>query len=330
MRVISKKHFKKDNGFTGQDILVSIFITLMFLSLISGIFINLSNTSFEIQKTVEVTKALTAVAEKIDTMGYDEIEVAQDEKPIKELSGFENFELPKKVEIFYQVNEELEDGNRLKEIKVISKYSNTKASNQVDFCIYKRLIDNSQSGQNAGTTTQQAASTSTYASPSTYAAVTPYADTEKSDYPFNKPEVPAGYMPVKFVWTEVNTDTKKGYWVKTTEDDKEWYSIEEGIYPTFVAEGETVRWPFNINGKERTYNVIHLDMAGTFEMKTWMPKIVGNTTNFGYAYQNTARKYYPLTSGGYGVESNNTQNDIYITYERNRKWNSISIQTNKI
>lgn len=310
MRVISKKYLKKDNAFTGQDILIAVFIMLMFLSLTSSIFINLSNTSFEIKKTEEVTKALTTVAERIDTMDYEELEITKDETPITELSEFKDFELPKKVEIFYQVDEKLEDTDRLKEIRLIAKYSNTKSSNQVDFFIYKRLIE---SGEESKSPIEQQS-----APISTYAAITPYANEEKSDYPFNKPEVPAGYMPVKFVWTEVNTASKKGYWVKTTEDDKEWYSIEEGIYPTFIKEAGTQRWSFDSINK--TYNVLFLDMTGSFEMQIWLPKVVGNQNNFGYAYNNTNRLYYPLSTGGYGVQPNNTDDTMWLFGTANGKF----------
>ena len=75
---------KENTGFTGQDILIAIFITMLFLSFITTMIINLSNTNYEIEKTRQVTELLSKIADKIDQMGYDELETTVDEKDISD------------------------------------------------------------------------------------------------------------------------------------------------------------------------------------------------------------------------------------------------------
>ena len=70
MKKILIQKLKKDEGFTGQDILIAIFITSAFLSLIVTMLINLSNTSYEINKTKQMTELISKMADKIDQMGY--------------------------------------------------------------------------------------------------------------------------------------------------------------------------------------------------------------------------------------------------------------------
>lgn len=78
-------------------------------------------------------------------------------------------------------------------------------------------------------------------------------DENKKENTFNKPELDESYVPIKFIWTEKN----EGYWVKTNEEDKEWYSIEEGIYPTFAYNPEIIQMEFNINDENKKYDVLY-------------------------------------------------------------------------
>lgn len=75
-------------------------------------------------------------------------------------------------------------------------------------------------------------------------------ETKKS---YNKPEVDERYIPIKFIWT----GKEEGYWVKTNKDDKEWYSIEEGIYPAFAYNPETIEMEFSINNENKKYDVLY-------------------------------------------------------------------------
>ena len=66
MKKILIQKLKKDEGFTGQDILIAIFITIAFLSLIVTMLINLSNTSYEINKHTNLGIVLSFLFDKID------------------------------------------------------------------------------------------------------------------------------------------------------------------------------------------------------------------------------------------------------------------------
>ena len=79
------KKIKENKGFTGQDILIAIFLTITFMSIISAIMIKLSNTTYEIEKTRQITYALTQLADKVDQMSFDTFENTDEEKPISEM-----------------------------------------------------------------------------------------------------------------------------------------------------------------------------------------------------------------------------------------------------
>ena len=81
-----------------------------------------------------------------------------------------------------------------------------------------------------------------------------------------EPEVTDEYVPIKFLWTGDN----EGYWIKTDQEDKEWYSIEEGIYPCFVNNPQITEMTFRINGENNDYEVI-TGWEGKFYI--WLPKL---------------------------------------------------------
>ena len=225
-----KEKIKNNNGFTGQDIIIAIFIILLFLSLITTLLINLSNTSSEISKVKILTETLTKVADKIDGLNYDEIDVTTEEKSITDLSVFSDLKLNNNMKITYTVEED--ETQTVKSIKLMVKYPNVE---DVDITIGKRIVSESGSEGNnpseGGSSSTQAISINTDA-----------------QYPFNRPNhtlenASLSYyqygegkplFPIKFVWTEVTTSQKEGAWVITTESDLEWYSLEENIWPTFA------------------------------------------------------------------------------------------------
>lgn len=161
---------KEENGKT-QDILVAVLITIVFIAVISGIFIKLANITYEIEKTAKETKQLKETSQNT------------------------------------QDNTEEEKDNNTKE--PVEKES-------------KRIKI--------------------------------------------EPEVTEEYVPIKFLWTGDN----EGYWIKTEKDDKEWYSIEEGIYPCFVYNPQITQMTFRINGENSDYEVI-TGWEGSFYI--WLPKL---------------------------------------------------------
>lgn len=120
-----------------------------------------------------------------------------------------------------------------------------------------------------------------------------------AQYPHNRPiktdEINAkGYefgtgkylTPIKFVWTNVTATSREGYWVKTTEDDIEWYSLEENIWPTFSYSTAAFKNNGSVTGYTKKNNLQPLKsnpFAGLRFGKTnvddkyafiWLPRIV--------------------------------------------------------
>lgn len=162
---------KKEERDKTQDILAAVFITIVFIAVISGIFIKLANITYEIEKTAEETKQLKETSQNVKDNAEEEKDNNSKEPVKKE---------PKQIKI--------------------------------------------------------------------------------------EPEVTEEYVPIKFLWTGDN----EGYWIKTEKDDKEWYSIEEGIYPCFVHTPQITQMTFRINGENADYEVI-TGWEGNFYI--WLPKL---------------------------------------------------------
>lgn len=132
-------------------------------------------------------------------------------------------------------------------------------------------------------------------------------------YTYNKPEVETNYTPIKFIWTEKN----KGYWVKTTEDDKEWYSIEEGIYPTFAYNPQTIKKTFNINGKNKTYDTI---FNWDYKIYIWISKSEEIEDKYSELFLKDDKGTLLLYDNGW-------ENDTNQTYNRKQKIDILPSQT---
>lgn len=163
---------KKEDKDKTQDILVAILITIVFIAVISGIFIKLAGITYEIEKIAEETKQLKETNQNVEN----------------------------------NIGEEKD--NNVKEPVQKEKNKQVKI----------------------------------------------------------EPEVTEEYIPVKFLWTSDN----EGYWIKTNIEDKEWYSIEEGIYPCFVYNPQITEMTFRINGENSDYEVI-TGWEGSFYI--WLPKL---------------------------------------------------------
>ena len=69
-----KNIFKSEYGFTGQDLLVAMFILILFLGLLTGVYVNLSNTSYEIKLTARATEIITDFIEYVDELYYNQVD----------------------------------------------------------------------------------------------------------------------------------------------------------------------------------------------------------------------------------------------------------------
>ncbi|MBR3153333.1 MAG: hypothetical protein IKF52_07105 [Clostridia bacterium] len=78
-----KELFRKvrsEYGFTGQDLIIAMFILVLFLGLMTGVYVNLSNTSYEIKLTADATEINTNILEYYDGIYYDEVSTFAEKK----------------------------------------------------------------------------------------------------------------------------------------------------------------------------------------------------------------------------------------------------------
>lgn len=66
-------NLRTENGFAVQDLLVAMFILVFFLGLITAIYVNFSNTSYEIKLAADATEIMTKCLDYYDNLYYDEI-----------------------------------------------------------------------------------------------------------------------------------------------------------------------------------------------------------------------------------------------------------------
>lgn len=123
-----------------------------------------------------------------------------------------------------------------------------------------------------------------------------------------EPEVTEEYVPIKFLWTGANN----GYWIKTDEEDKEWYSIEEGIYPTYAYNPQITEMTFRINGNYDNYDVI-TDWEGEFYI--WIPKLEDEEYN--------KSLFLEKEKGTLLLYSNGWENSFNQTYNGREKINML-------
>lgn len=124
-------------------------------------------------------------------------------------------------------------------------------------------------------------------------------------YNYNKPELEESYTPIKFIWTENDI----GYWVKTTKEDKEWYSIQEGIYPTFAYNPETTQMTFTINNQIKEYEVL---CNWDYKIYIWISKCEEIKDNYEELFLKSEK-------GTLLLYDNSWENDYNQTYNRKQK-----------
>ena len=314
MRKLLLRKIKENKGFTGQDILIAIFLTISFLSLISAMMINLSNTTYEIEKTRQITDALTQLADKVDKMSFDSLDDTDEEKPIKEMNGLSNYENPQNVNITYTVSTEGNTPIQTKSITLIAQYSNKIASNKVNLTLKKQKNIDETGTPNPNPEPDPSPEPSTPSTPSPNPSGTVY------QYPYNPPVTGGTYdgeqiTPVKFVWT--NVSKREGYWVTTTEDDKEWYSYEAGILPLYIKSDVPIRRMrltlVQKNYQSFDYNVIAQNV-NYVTFYAWIPRFGGTQNSYDYVVGTSRNKYTPASTGGY-LKSSTTLSE-YVMYNQ--------------
>ena len=325
MRRLLSKKVKENKGFTGQDILIAIFLTIAFISLISAMMINLSNTTYEIEKTRQITDVLTKMADQVDKMSFDSFANTKEAKPISEISQLANYEIPENVNITYKVSTEGNTPLKTKSITLIAEYSNKIASNKVDLTLKKQKEVDDTGSPDPDPDPEPSPSQSTTPtptptptpSPTPTPTPTPKPSGSVYQYPYNPPTNVGTVdgeelIPVKFIWT--NVPKREGYWVTTTEDDKEWYSYEAGILPLYIKKSTPVKSQsltlVQKNNTTSNYNVIAQNF-GNITLYAWVPKFGGSQSSYEYVVGTSNNKYESTSAGGY-LKSSTTVSDYKV------------------
>ena len=290
------KRFKKgEEGFTGQDILVAIFIVTLFLSLIGGIFINLSKTSREIRLMASITDSLTKMCERVDALTFDQVKERSNKGDISQLISTDGINRNEDVKYTYVRTTTLEaDGKKKQNITLTASYNVNGMKDKIEVTVSKKAlnVDNT-----AGDDEHIGDDDPEQPNP------TGSDDGIEPQFlnPFNAPNEISGYLPIKVVWRDRDAGTK--YWVTTSVNDKEWYSIEEGAYPIYHKPSTSWNGSYinsgsvNINGTYYTY--FNLTSSSTFYM--WFPRLLGTNENYSYAYDITNYQIINNPKGGYNV-----------------------------
>lgn len=138
-------NLKNDRGIAGVDIAVSLVILLIFVSLIAGLFYNISNTSKKLDKKTEATNLAINTIEKMKSMNFEELEVTGDEetrKPLSEcnIANKEEISIPKGYDVEVSV-EKSADNNNEKIVRVYVTYKEKNHEQEVKLETLIKLAD---------------------------------------------------------------------------------------------------------------------------------------------------------------------------------------------
>ena len=71
---LALKKLKNEKGFAVQDLLIAMFVLVLFLGIITAVYVNFSNTSYEIKLASRATEIMTAILDKYERAYYDDVE----------------------------------------------------------------------------------------------------------------------------------------------------------------------------------------------------------------------------------------------------------------
>jgi len=303
--MLFKKLRKEEKGFTGQDILIAVFMVTIFLSLLGGIFINLSKTSKEIRQIARTTDAFTKIAERVDSMTYDEVDAINDESgEINKLINIDGIDIGSGIDFEFRKSKSNDEERTTLIIEIIGTYTIADKVNNMQITLKKVAYTGGEGTGNPGD------------DPGTGGDILPSGSSYcELTYPFNKPEEISGYKPVKRIW-DLDYNYATSYWVACDIDDPEWYSVEEGNFPIYVKNNATTSRA-TINGKKKTK--YYPTSRNTFYV--WIPRISGNIDNYSFAYETLNNAIEPLAPGGYKIGNDLGQYSRYNNqnvFENNR------------
>ena len=226
-----------------------------------------------------VTLFLTLIG--VDKMTYDEVaEKPAESDNIGDLVNIDDITIDEGTNLRYYIAKSDDGVKATQEITVVGEYDIAGKTNRLDVVFKKVSLMDIEDPGGGG---------STPSGGNNYAELT---------NKFNLPGTISGYKPIKQVFVASGNTSVKGYWVDCTIDDPNWYSIEEGYFPTYIDSNTTPNGTtVSVNGVyKRSYSISNYT---TFYI--WIPRIAGTPTDYSYAYETSNQEIEPLDSGGYKI-----------------------------
>lgn len=113
-KVLLKKSFSSENGFTGADIAVAIMIFVIFAGVISSLLYSIYANSISIEKSAYASAYATIILEKVDEKSYNEITNDFMELIQNEIDYDSSYDITlNTTELYY---------NKVKQVELILKY----------------------------------------------------------------------------------------------------------------------------------------------------------------------------------------------------------------
>lgn len=146
-----KEKIKKNNGFTGQDILIALFILMLFLSAFTTIMINLSSTTKEIDDMKKITEKITKIADKVDAMKFEDVGIKIEDEEITKLIGNDGNTGAKNLKVFYTVEGDEESKTITLKVKKVKSDKNIPEENVFEMKLSKQVVTiESDTGDGSG------------------------------------------------------------------------------------------------------------------------------------------------------------------------------------
>ncbi|MBR6033665.1 MAG: hypothetical protein IKP28_02855 [Clostridia bacterium] len=258
-----KDFLQSQKGYTGIDLAVAIVILSIFTFLISTIFVNIYTQYTDASRSAAATAYATAIAENLDKTYYQYLIDPNDTSAIDAAISAANLTSGYTA----QVN----IGNANSGGKDLIR--------NIQISVSYKLGNNTKSITINRTKSKEI-------------LIIP-----------NKPKVPSGMVPVKYVITDYISET--GYWQITTEEDTTWYNYENKTWAYAMAlDG------LEIEGYDTITDSNKSQMTGKRVIEqgvlfAWIPKYAYNssTTDVKFSYSTTEKT---VDSNGYLENINNT------------------------
>lgn len=289
------KKLRSKKGFTGLDVAIAIVILGIFITLISTIFINIYLQFSETQRNAVATSYATMISELVDKMYYQDVENASLQEKIEELNINNGYTVTTDVRRYIPDGfTENNSKNLVKIVNITVRYNVGNISKAVSIQKLKAKE----------------------------VLITP-----------NKPKLSSGMVPVKYVVTDVISQT--GYWQITTEDDATWYSYENKSWANIMLQdGLTVEGNIEVTDQNMV-SLVGKKVVSPGSILTWIPRYAyNNTTNDVLFTYSTSDKFVNNNgdlqnlSTGYSIDNVFQGNTGFWITRTNA--NSINYQSNSI